>query len=280
MQKKWPLIAGVSLGLLAVFLVNLYIQQLEAKLRIKSTREVQVLVAAKDIAKGSTIDYDVLGFKVVPVNFVEPGALNAKESAVGKTALLTIKAGEQILSSKLVAPEKGLTLAGKTPPGKRAFTIDLDAISSVAGMVRPGDHVDVLAIFTTPAVTLTLFQDILVLAVGQEMVPELEERRGRSERSSAKSSITLALSPQEVQILTVAIQHGKISLTLRPRMEKLEKLPAVDLSNLPPVLDLNTLLQLYLGRPRETVMPDKGTEGNVEVIRGLKKELTPVPTGN
>ncbi len=271
MQKKWALIVAVVLGLLAVFLTNVYLEQKGAKPPVK---EAQVLIASKDISKGAAIEYDMLASKVIPVNFVQPGALTSRESAVGKTVLATIMAGEQILRTKL-ATGTSLTLAVKTPPGKRAVTISLESASSVGGMVSPADHVDVLAIFTTPAVTLTLFQDVLVLAVGQQMVPEEAERKRRDEKApapSAKGTVTLALTPQEVQVLTVAMQHGNIRLTLRPRMETGKALPTVDLSNLPPAIDLNTILQLYIRRPEAQMGPQ------VEVIRGLKKEVTPVPT--
>lgn len=270
MERKWAIIIAAVLGLLAVFLTNIYFRQQETQVQV---REAQVLVAAKDISRGATIDYDMLAFKMMPLNFIQPGALTSKESAVGKTALATIMAGEQILVTKLAAPGAGLTLAGKTPPGKRAVTISLEAASAVGGMIRPADHVDVLAIFSAPAITLTLFQDVLVLAVGQEMVPTEEKkertRAGQEATSTARMTVTLALTPQQVQILTVAMEQGKIRLTLRPRMETGKALPTVDLSNLPPAIDLNTLLQFYIRRPEAAP--------SVEVIRGLKKEVTPMP---
>ncbi|MBU3933748.1 MAG: Flp pilus assembly protein CpaB [Candidatus Omnitrophica bacterium] len=272
MERKWAIIIAAVLGLLAVFLTNIYFRQQKTQVPVP-VREAQVLVAAKDISRGATIDYDMLAFKMMPLNFIQPRALTSKESAVGKTALATIMASEQILVTKLAAPGAGLTLAGKTPPGKRAVTINLEAASAVGGMIRPADHVDVLAIFSAPAITLTLFQDVLVLAVGQEMVPTEEKKErtrvGREATSTARRTVTLALTPQQVQILTVAIEQGKIRLTLRPRMETGEALPAVDLSNLPPAIDLNTLLQFYIRRPEAAP--------SVEVIRGLKKEVTPVP---
>jgi len=270
MERKWAIITAAVLGLLAVFLTNIYFRQQETQVQV---REAQVLVAAKDISKGATIDYDMLAFKTMPLNFIQPGALTSKGSAVGKTALATLMAGEQILVTKLAAPGAGLTLAGKTPPGKRAVTISLEAASAVGGMIRPADHVDVLAVFTNPPITLTLFQDVLVLAVGQEMVPTEEKKErarvGREPAPTARRTVTLALTPQEVQILTVAMEQGKIRLTLRPRMEVGKALPPPDLSNLPPAIDLNTLLQFYIRRPE--AVP------SVEVIRGLKKEVTPVP---
>ncbi|MBN2097814.1 MAG: Flp pilus assembly protein CpaB [Candidatus Omnitrophica bacterium] len=273
MERKWAIAIGVVLGLLAVILTNFYFQQYRAKFRMQ---EAAILVAARDISEGALINYDMLALQNFPVKFIQPGALQSKEAAVGKTALATIMAGEQILSTKLALPGRGLTLAGKTPPGKRAFTVGLDASAAVGGLIKPGDHVDVLAIFTNPAVTVALFQDILVLAVGQEMVPAEEGQAVRERLSAAtaasysRDTITLALSPQEVQIITVAKEQGKLRLTLRPRMETGDTLPQVDLSNLPPAIDLGTLLQLYI-RPQE-----QGP--SVEVIRGLKKEMTIVPT--
>jgi pilus assembly protein CpaB len=266
MGRKWAIVVAVIFGALAVFLTNMYFQQKEEAFRVE---EAQVLIASEDIAKGAVIDYDMLGFKLIPVDFIEPKALGSKESAVGKTAMVTIMEGEQVLSGKLAAPGVGgLTLANKTPPGKRAFTIGLEEASAVGGMLRPGDHVDVLGIFTNPSIILALFQDILVLAVGQEMIAEKEEkpRRAGIAGSRGRETVTLALTPQEVQIITVAMQQGKLRLTLRPRMEVSRALPAVDLSQLPPAVDLNTLLQFYIRRPPPPP--------SVEIIRGLKKETT------
>lgn len=270
LERKWAVIIAIVLGILAVALTNVYFRQREATMRVETK---PVLVAAKQISQGALIDYDMLAFKVVPVKFAEPGVLRARELAVGKTALVPIMAGEQVLATKLAAPGTGLTLAGKTPPGKRAFTITFDPAAAVGGMVKPGDHVDVLATFSKQQVMLTLFQDILVLAVGQLMIPTAEPGttgKGARTTGAKKETITFALTPQEVQILSVAMEHGKIQLTLRPRMESGKALPAADLSNLPPAVDLNTLFQYYIRRPKIEVP-------SVEVIRGLKKEITPFP---
>ena len=270
MGRKLAVIIAVSCGLLAVLLTNFYFQQ---QAKEKHVDEAAVVVAASDIAKGALIEYEMLTFKKMPVEFIQPGALNVRERAIGKTALATIMQGEQVLTTKLAAPGTGLTLAGKTPPGKRAVTIGLENVMAVGGMVYPGDHVDVLGIFKNPPITLTLFQDVLILAVGQQMVPARGASRQDSQTFSprGKNIITFAMTPQEVQILTVAMEQGKIGLTLRPQMEVGRALPTIDLSNLPPVVTFQTLLQLYT----MTTPPDE-TGPKVEIIRGLKKEITPI----
>lgn len=266
-ERKIAVVVAVILGAFAVLLTNVYFKKREAQFAVETKA---VLVAAKEIPSGAVVDYEMLAFKSVPIKFIEPGALKAKELAVGKTALVAIMAGEQVLNTKLATPETGLTLASKTPPGKRAITIGFEATSAVGGMIRPGDHVDVLASFKKPPITLTLFQDILVLAVGTEMVPKQPKKEDAKVQRPSKETITLALSPQEIQIFNVADEHGKIQLTLRPRIEQGKALASVDLSNLPSVVDLNTLLQLYIKRPVVE-------EPQVEVIRGLKKEIIPIP---
>lgn len=271
MEQKLRIIVAAVLGIVAVSLGYVYWQHKEASMRVE---EVGILVAAKDISRGALIDHDMLEFMAVPVKLVSPGVLGSRDSAIGKTAQVNIMAGQQILSTNLAAPGSGLTLAGKTPPGKRAVSISLNAASAVGGMIKPGDHVDVLAVFTTPAMTITLFQNTLVLAVGQEMVPSAEGRGRRRDDAvlpTSRSTVTLALSPQQVQIISVAMEQGKILLTLRPRMEEKTFLPVIDLSNLPAAIDFNTLLQFYIRRP------EPGP--SVEIIRGLKKEITPMPQG-
>lgn len=270
MQRKWAIIAAIVLGIAAVLLTNLYFRQREARLRKKSTH---VLVAAQEISRGSIISYNMLAFKVVPYDYIQPGAMRAKEEAVGKMAAVTIMPEEQILITKLSMPTRETALAAQTPSGKRAVTISMDIASAVGGMVRPQDHVDILATFTNPPITLTLFQDILVLAMGQETAPIPSQGRIRREQTPSpetRPTVTFALSPQEVQILSVAMEHGKIRLTLRPRAETGVAIPEVDLSRVPRALNLQSLIQLYT-RPTEAIP-------TVEVIRGLKSEITPLPT--
>jgi len=266
MKKRWMLIVAGVLGIAAVFLVNVYIKGQKPP----DEKQGRVVVAVRDITKGQVVGHSSVNYKTMPLKFIQPGALKSRESAVGKTAVTTIMTGEQVLSNKLTSPGRGLTLSAKTPPGKRAFSIGLDSSSAVGGMILPGDHVDVLAIFSAPPTTITLFQDILILAVGGNMVALQDGKEIKKSASAArKEGVTMALSPQQVQILSVAMEQGKIKLTLRPRAETGAAMPSVDLSQLPPAVNLNTLLQFYFRQPEPVPQ--------VEVIRGLKKEISPIP---
>lgn len=244
-NKLRILIVSGVMGLLAAILVNVYLQQEKAKAAASvpvqtAVEEAKALQAIKDISRGQTVDKGTVTLKTVPVNFIQPGALNSVEAAAGKMALVDILAGEQITSSKLSSPESfrgsaGASLSMITPPGKRAITIPMDPLMAVGGMVRPGDYVDVLANFPVPQLvdgkqtvqlaTVTLFQNVLVLAVGSQLreVSQVSTRTSRGSEAQAPvqqaQTITFALSPQEAELISFAQEQGKLKLVLRPPLD-------------------------------------------------------------
>lgn len=240
------IISGV-MGLLAAILVYVYLQQEKAKVVASvpaqaAAEEANVLQATKDISRGQIVDKSSVKIKAVPVNFIQPGALNSADAAVGKMAVVDILLGEQITSSKLSSPESfkgmaGASLSMITPPGKRAITIPMDPLMAAGGMVRPGDYVDVLANFPVPQIidgkqtiqlaTVTLFQNVLVLAVGNQL-REISQASARGSRGAgvepqqpqqAAQTITFALSPQEAGLISFAQEQGKLKLILRPPLD-------------------------------------------------------------
>ena len=122
-----------------------------------------------------------------------------------------------------------LSLAVKTPPGKRAVTILIDSLSAVGGMVGPGDYVDILAQLNIPdpktptvvpqKVTSVIFQNILVLAVGTNLTTVSGEIYDMQQRAGALN-VTLAMEPEEASLLNFALQNGRLQLTLRSPNEK------------------------------------------------------------
>ena len=242
------LIFSGVLGLLAAILVYVYLQQEKAKVVASvpvqaAVEEANVLQATKDISRGQMVDKSLVKVKIVPVNFIQPGALNSVDAVVGKMALVDILSGEQITLSKLSSPESfkgmaGASLAMIIPPGKRAITIPMDPLMAVGGMVRPGDYVDILANFPVPQVvdgkqtiqlaTVTLFQNVLILAVGNQL-GESSQTSARASRGTAGAesqqpqqaaqTITLALSPQEAGLISFAQEQGKLKLILRPPLD-------------------------------------------------------------
>ena len=133
--------------------------------------------------------------------------------------------------------------------------------SGVSGMVRPNDCVDVLGSFALPAqnavedaelemVTLTVLQNVTVLAVGSDTQRTLGDTRG----ASGYSSVTLQVTPREAEILVFAQQmKGKLFLTLRNKSDVYfeNDLPRVDFTQIEAELKtLNEYRQKEIRRVR------------------------------
>lgn len=233
-KKHLPLIAAAAAGIIAVVLINIYIKQQAESARQKALAGQQnlamVVIAKRDIPAGTTIKEEMLKEVSLSRNMLQPRAAQSVERVVDKVNLAPIARGEQILLNKLAISGEGISLSSKIPSGKRAITIPVDNISSVGGMIKPGDHVDVIGNVPMPAMspegrqvtqitTMPLFQNVLVLAVGQEFTSLPAGDASRQGAGAARASfpvITLALTPQEANLVAFAQEQGKIRLVLRP----------------------------------------------------------------
>ncbi|MFH0762551.1 MAG: Flp pilus assembly protein CpaB [Candidatus Omnitrophota bacterium] len=227
-KKYLPLIVAAAAGIAAVVLINVYIQQQAESTKqrtLSGERNLATVVIAKnDIAAGSAIKESAIKEVSVNRSALQPRAAQSVDRVVDKVSLAPISKGEQILLNKLAISGQEVSLSSKIPAGKRAITIPVDNISSVGGMVKPGDHVDVIGNVPIPVMTpqgkqatqittMPLFQNVLILAVGQEVSAVSS---GASDRSrTAFSVVTLALNPHEANLIAFAQEQGKIRLVLR-----------------------------------------------------------------
>jgi pilus assembly protein CpaB len=295
-RQKLILISGVFLGVMAIFMTKMYLDQqkkivaekAKAALANYQSNQTSVLVAKRDIAPGSIISSDMFETSIVPNKFVQPQAVTSLDRIYGMLTVASIGKGEQITLSKLVSDKSAgrRDLAGVTPSGKRAITIIADNLSSLSGMVQPGNYVDVLAVVQIPVqgrdgkpvnqtAIVPLFQNVLVLAVGQNTGgPAGPSGRYATESAPpAKDNnlITLSLSPKEAHLIAFVQEQGRMRLVMRsPADAKME--PAMPVS-------WDSLFQ-YISPSKEDnqqeVRPPIDTTEYVEVLRGLNKAKVPI----
>jgi pilus assembly protein CpaB len=301
MRKKLPLIIGIVLALVAAYLIKVYNDQQrqvildDAKKRLEKIQaeQVPVMVAARDIPKGAPIDKDSVGVTIVPAPHVQPQAATSLDRISGMIAVVPISKGEQITLNKLMLAREVVnsgSLAMSTPMGKRAVTISVDSISAVGGMIRPGDYVDVVAMVAVPVTTaegkqasqaavVPLFQNVLILAIGQETaaLPQSAEGRYKKEEKRAESpAITLALNPQEANLLAFVQEQGKIRLSLRsPSDAKIEVVQPASWDTLFQYLNLAPREPQEV-KPKQEKKPAEPEPVYVEIYRGLNKEKIPL----
>lgn len=195
-------------------------------------RPVTVLVASHDLPTGKVLRESDLARREMPTAFVPGGAMtpDAIAQAIGQQLVFALRRGDALSSSHLAGRE-GPTLAARLQRGTRAVTVPVDEVSSQAGLVRPGDRIDLmLAEERTEqggrcVVVRPLLEAVSVLATGQTQRPlprsaaALAADLGDGSLSPEYSTITLDVTPEQAQALAVGLRIGELVPLLRPEGE-------------------------------------------------------------
>jgi pilus assembly protein CpaB len=218
------------IGLLALALGGLLssfvYKTLQARTGHPQAPGVDVVVAANNLNVGARIEDRDLRLVRFPAESLPEGVFHSKTRVVGRGVVLPISKGEFILPSKVAGENAGSGMPALIPPGMRAVSVRVNEVVAVAGFVVPGTRVDVLLTGspggTADNQTTTVLENIAVLAAGQKL-----ERNAAGEPQSVPV-ITLLVSPEDAQKLTLASQEGRIQLSLRnPLDTNQQKLPSV-----------------------------------------------------
>lgn len=293
------LLAGASIYLTQEWIQNQtqIASGAENKPQIETTK---VVVASSRLHNGNKLQKVHLRVVDMPVNFVPEGSFRTIEEVLGKDgeqtkdriALRTIEINEPILKNRITGFGGRASLSALIAPGMRASTIRVNDVNGVAGFVLPGDRVDIM--FTRAAdlnstgrtnkrsnnlQTEILLQNMKVLAIDQDAN---EDR----DKPSVSKSVTLEVTPVQVQKLILAGQMGKLSLSLRNvntvDAEEVRTIRAHDLgfgeANIAPTPKINETMVVKVIKPVQTtvtrVTPKVVTTVKkahvVSIVRGIK----------
>lgn len=214
-------ILGVALAGGAIYFGQQYMDRQAAMVNQDTGPEtVMVVAAAVPLKYGDRISsdtaYRTLQFVEWPKKAVPPGAFTSNEDLLGdagdqtRTVLRAIEPGEPVLKSKVTGFGESVRMATQVAEGKRAFTIPIDAVSGVAGLIAPGDRVDIL-------LTRSIDRNLTTSVILQNIKVIAKDQSANSENSRARVSATatVEVDPTEAQKLALAQQVGRLSLTLR-----------------------------------------------------------------
>ena len=201
---------ALALGLLAAGYV--YQNLKKGSGPASSERLDEVIVAADDLQVGSKVEQRDIKKIWIPESDLPAGAPRKMSEVLGHGVIIPISKGEFILANKL-AGENVSGLPSLITPGMRAVSVRVNEVVSVAGFVTPGTRVDVLLTGTptggTDTQTTTVLQDVRVLASGHTL-----EKSATGEAQNTPV-ITLLVTPDDAQRLTLASAQGHIQLALR-----------------------------------------------------------------
>jgi pilus assembly protein CpaB len=213
MNRTRLLMIGV-LALALGFLASVYVyKNLQSKTGSGADAGVDVIVAADDLQVGARVEEHDIKVIRIPGADLPPSAPRKRADVLGHGVIVPISKGEFILPNRLAGENAGSGLPSLIPPGMRAVSVRVNEVVSVAGFVTPGTRVDVLLTGTPGAggeeQTTTVLQNVAVLASGHTL-----ERTATGEAQNT-AVITLLVSPDDAQRLTLASSEGHIQLALR-----------------------------------------------------------------
>jgi pilus assembly protein CpaB len=257
------IVISIGLGVLSAWAIEQHLSAKEQELEQQSrTERVVRVVAARDLARGTLVNLNDFAKDEFPVRWVGADAIALSEVQLvqGKQLIVDLKAGQLLMHVHLTDRAQP-ALAAKLGPDKRAVTIPVDLMSSMSGLLQPGDRVDLFVSFEYKGqrTTAALLQGIEVLATGQQ-TQMTEEHTATTD--ARYSTVTLAASHAEATKLVAARQGGTITAVLSH-----ETADPLTLSQQSPATQLPELLGLESGKPPATI----------EIIYGdrLAKESVP-----
>jgi len=285
-QSLIALAAAIVLGLLAVYLVNIFLSKSESRVAATPLGTTKVAVALVPLDYGMEVTPEKVRFVDYATATLPPGTFRTQADLLpmGKRrlALTSIQVNQPLLAADLTGEGQGASISALLPDGARAASVSVNAVSGVAGFVKPNDSVDVLITRGSIGegsgqVTDVLLQNIRVLAIDQDA-------KGTNPKPDLAKTATLQVTPLEAQKLALGQQLGSLSLVLRK--------PGADQDN--PLVETVSFADLrysaYGGAsyarpmvvasapmppPRVTVIrprraaPQKPASNSVEVMRGL-----------
>ena len=217
---------------------------------------ITVPMASRDIPAGAQILLDDVALLKMNSQDVRnrvkaKSFMTSPTQIIGKTARRLIKRGSTFDTQDFFPQGQSPGILDRLQDGQRAMTIDVRPVHALLGFAGPGQKVDILfhygfneeartpvtesglpplsptgysnrdssSLASIHGATSTIVQNAEILALQNRSLPT-KDQTGLGE--SEKISITLAVSPQEAELLRVASGHGELSLTLRPEADQNE----------------------------------------------------------
>jgi len=194
-----------------------------------------VLVAKGNVPAGFFLRPENLRWGRWPENGIAPSyVLDSRrklEDYVGAIVRVGLNDGEPITDTRVVRPGERGFLAAVLTAGYRAITVNLTPSSGLAGLVFPGDRVDLVASFKVEYegkqdggthlphwASETVESNLRVLAVDQRVDDQNKE-------IVVAKTATLEVTPKQAEIIAIVAELGKFSLSLRSMAQEDEPAP-------------------------------------------------------
>ncbi|HVC53827.1 MAG TPA: Flp pilus assembly protein CpaB [Stellaceae bacterium] len=246
---------------------------------VKSVLVAHHAISRGQILKSSDFAWQPWPDSAINKNYILLGT-RTPQSFSGWVARHPMTPGEPVTTDKMVMPGSRGFLAAVLRPGMRAVSVPVNATTGISGFVFPGDQVDILITYPVPTIMApppgtqpiqhkaaqTILRNIRVIGIDQR----LEQKAGEA---VIAHTATLEVTPKQSEVIALASEMGKLSLSLRS-LAKISAKPgeaAADSSDGPakPSYTLDSEVSPLLSKPltrKETPQTDV-----VTILRGSAK---------
>jgi pilus assembly protein CpaB len=250
-----------------------YLQNVPVKTVSVPTK--RVVVANTDLTLGSELRRDDLKAIDWPADAVPEGSFQDPAAILGRGLIASVVRHEPILPGKLASKEAGSGLPPIIPTGKRAVSVRVNEVIGVAGYVLPGTRVDVVATQSPTSrnedmTSKVVLSNVEVLTAGTRL--EHDSKDGKPVQVTV---VTLVVTPEQAERLTLASTEGKIQLALRNPLD----LESPETSGVRPGMLMGTVQQRPAPGARRASSPAPTSAPaftqpapTVEIIRGDKRQ--------
>jgi len=203
--------AGMALLVSAIF-YQIAIRGRGAPIEQVEMREI--VVPAKDLEIGAMIAATDLKLNSWPSSKIPSDAVTEMEQLVDRVPISRLLAEEPISARRLAVAGSGAGLASIVPMGMRAMSVRVNDVIGVSGFLLPEARVDVLVTGTprnaeSGQMTKTILSNVRVISAGENLEPDAS---GRPQRVAV---VTLLVTPEQAETLTLASMQGRLQLILR-----------------------------------------------------------------
>ena len=219
MPPSLVLLVALACGAVAAFMALRYVRSQTSNLMAEAPKG-RVAVASHDLKVGTVLTPQDVKVVEWPGGSMPAGYISTAELAIGRGLTRPVQENEPFLESKLAPKGIGGGLSVAIEPGMRALSVRVDEVVGVAGFVLPGTRVDVLltldkASKSNEPITQALLQNVMTLAAGQQI------QQDKDGKPKSVPVITLLVTPEQAETLTLAANSGRIQLALRNTLDTL-----------------------------------------------------------
>ncbi|HVM08423.1 MAG TPA: Flp pilus assembly protein CpaB [Acidimicrobiales bacterium] len=227
-------LAAVVLAAVAAVATFAYVRGIESR-AYGDTQLVEVFVVTAEIPKGTPGEAAAAGAVKadrIPAKFRPGNALTSLDAILGKVALSSLSPNTVLVEGQFVDPRTAqVTFSQRIPAGNVAITVSVDQVRGVAGLLVPGDKVNILV--ADGGSQRVLYQNVPIIAIGTTAAPQPGDTA--EVQNPGSGLITFAVPPEAAsRIAFAASQGGGLYLTLVPQDNQAVDIPPINAGNLFP----------------------------------------------